>query len=242
MQTNEFYSMSANKNIPDYILDGNMEISCLSNSLSALSFSLIDLKNFQEIDEKYLKIDFNRWEKIVNKNKECYVAFACMKEFENCMKEHFYFEEDDTLVMSFNKDKDGKDKALAIASLIPFEILNYKKQILEEDKSNKRSEWVIQNGSLINNSLKVNIDEFSKIKIFSIITEYFNKEVYWAEELVDSQLNKYSPFLRLINIQERMPIVSEIIDEVYKKAYSYNTDKLNKLAKKLLGIQKVKCI
>lgn len=234
--------MSAKKNIFDHIIDGSMELCYLSNSLSVLSFSFIDLKNFQELEPEYLKIDFNRWEKIVNKGKECYVAFACMKEFENCMKDHFYFEEDGTLVISFSKDKHRKDKALAIASMIPFEILDYKKQISEEDKSNKKSEWIIQNGTLINNSLKVNIDEFSKIKIFSIITEYFNKEVYWAEEIVDSQLNKYSPFLRLINIQERMHIVSEIIDEVYKKAYSYNTDKLNKLAKKLLGIQKVKCI
>lgn len=246
MQINKTYNLGSDENISNHILNGNVEVSYISPFLNNLSFSLTELKAFQEAEPEYLQIDFDRWQKIVDNNKTCLVAFSAMRELKNFAKDDIYFEDDGMLSISFQKEKQGKDKALAVALMMPFGIIEQKEKVEAEDKSKVNSGWVLEEGALIATSfgMKIIIEEPLKIKIFSMISEHVNQYIDAVEENVERTLNKYSPFLRLMKVQEHMPIIREIVEEVYKEeaGYYYDENKVGDLMKDVLGMKNIRCI
>jgi len=246
MRINKTYNLGSDENISNHILEGNVEVSCISPFLNNLSFSLTELKNFHEVEPEYIQVDFDRWQKIVDNNKTCLVAFSAMRELKNFAKDDIYFEDNGVLSISFQKEKQGKDKALAVALMMPFGIIEQKERVEAEDKSKVNSGWVLEEGALIATSfgMKIIIEEPLKIKIFSMISEHVNQYIDAVEENVERTLNKYSPFLRLMKVQEHMPIIREIVEEVYKEeaGYYYDENKVGDLMKDVLGMKNIRCI
>lgn len=245
MRINKTYNLGSDENISNHILEGNVEVSYISPFLNNLSFSLSELKNFHEVEPEYIQVDFDRWQKIVDNNKTCLVAFSAMRELKNFAKDDIYFEDDGMLSISFQKEKQGKDKALAVALMMPFGIIEQKEKVEAEDKSKVNSGWVLEEGALIATSfgMKIIIEEPLKIKIFSMISEHVNQYIDAVEENVERTLNKYSPFLRLMKVQEHMPIIREIVEEVYKEeAGYYDENKVGDLMKHVLGMKNIRCV
>lgn len=246
MQINKTYNLGSDENISNHILNGNVEVSYISPFLNNLSFSLNELKTFQEAEPEYLQIDFDRWQKIVESNKTCLVAFSAMRELRNFTKDDVYFEDDGVLSIAFQKEKQGKDKALAVALMMPFGIIEQKEKVEEEDKSKVNSGWMLEEGALIAISfgMKIIIEEPLKTKIFSMISEHVNQYIDAVEKNVEKTLNKYSPFLRLLKVQEHMPVIREILDEVYKEeaGYYYDENKVGDLMKDVLGMKNIRCV
>lgn len=139
MRINKTYNLGSDENISNHILEGNVEVSCISPFLNNLSFSLTELKNFHEVEPEYIQVDFDRWQKIVDNNKTCLVAFSAMRELKNFAKDDIYFEDNGVLSISFQKEKQGKDKALAVALMMPFGIIEQKEKVEAEDKSKVNS-------------------------------------------------------------------------------------------------------
>lgn len=247
MQINKTYNLGSDESISNHILEGSVEVSDISPFFKNLSFSLTDLKLFNEVEPEHLQIDFDKWQKIVDSNKTCLVAFSAMRELKNFAKDDVYFEDDGVLSIAFQKEKQGgKNKALAVASMMPFGIIEQEEKVEERDKSKINSGWLLEERALVATSfgMKIIIEEPLKIKIFSMISEHVNQYIDAVEKNVEKTLNKYSPFLRLLKIQEHMPVIREIIDEVYKEeaGYYYDENKVGDLIKDLLGIKNIRCV
>lgn len=247
MRINKSYYAGTSDEVSSHIIKGEIKVSYISPFLHELSFSLADLKGLHSVEPALIKIDFERWEKIIIKDKECSVALAGLKELANFAKDDVYFDENNTLHISFSKEeKGGKAKGLAVASMMPFGLIEAKEKADEEDLSVKVGGWAIENDALVARAfgMKLGFDGAMKAKIFTLISEYISQHIEKTEKAVVKRLNHYSPFLRIAHIHDNIETVKEILDEVYDQEPGkyYDGDKLGKLLMKILDIKNIKCI
>lgn len=247
MRINKSYYAGTSDKVSSHILKGEVKVSYISPFLQELSFSLADLQALHYVEPELLKIDFERWKKVISKNKECTVALTGMKELANFAKDDVYFDDAGNLHISFSKEKaGGKDKGLAVALMMPFGLIEAKEKADEEDLSVKVGGWAIENDALVARTfgMKLGFDGAMKAKLFTLISEHINQHIEATEQDVLKRLRRYSPFLRITHIHDNIEVVKEIIDEVYNQEPGkyYDGEKVGKLVMKILDIKNVKCI
>lgn len=247
MRINKNFYLGTGDKESIHIIKGEITVSYITPFLDELSFTLADLKALHAVNPDLLPIDFDRWEKIIAKNKQGNVAVAGLKELKNLAKDDVYFDEAGNLHISFSKEKEGgKDKGMAVAMMMPFGLIEAQEKADNEDVSKVLRGWTIEHDSLVAQSfgVKVGLNVATKVKIFGLICEHLNEHIDETERFVDKRLARYSPLLNIMKISDHKDDIKAILDEVYEPASGkyYDEHKIEDLLKKVLGMEKVKCI
>jgi len=247
MRINKSFYLGTGEKESIHIIKGEITVSYITPFLEELSFTLADLKALHAVNPDFLPIDFDRWEKIIAKDKQGDVAVAGLKELKNLAKDDVYFDDADNLNISFRKEKEGgKNKGLAIAMMMPFGLIEAQEKADNEDVSKILRGWTIEHDALVAQAfgVKVGLGVATKVKIFSLICEHLNEHIDETEKFVNKRLARYSPLLNIMKISDHKDDIKAILDEVYEPASGkyYDEHKVGDLLKKVLGMQNVKCI
>lgn len=247
MRINKSFYLGTGEKESIHIIKGEITVSYIAPFLDKLSFTLADLKALHVIEPALLSIDFDRWEKIIANDKKGDVAVAALKELNNFAKDDVYFDEAGNLHISFSKEKEGgKDKGMAVAMMMPFGLIEAEGKADNEDVSKILRGWTIEHDALVAQSfgVKVGLNVATKVKIFGLISEHLNEHIDETERFVDKRLARYSPLLNIMRISDHKDDIKAILDEVYEPASGkyYDEHKIGDLLKKVLGMEKVKCI
>ena len=247
MRINKSFYLGTGEKESIHIIKGEITVSNITPFLEELSFTLADLKALHAIEPALLPIDFDRWEKIITKDKKGDVAVAALKELNNFAKDDVYFDEAGNLHISFSKEKEGgKDKGMAVAMMMPLGVVEAEEKAEGKDVSKLFRGWTIEHDSLVAQSfgVKVGLGVATKVKIFSLICEHLNEHIDETEKFVNKRFARYSPLLSIMRISDHKDDIKAILDEVYEPASGkyYDEHKVGELLRKVLGMRNVKCI